>query len=505
MKSISQGAMILVLILGILISLNYLGLNFPKRWDLTDEQEYTLAPATGKILDRLENRLTIKLYYSKNLPSMLLPVKERVSDILNEYKAKSKQSIHIEVVEPDLNEEIEKETLAMGILPLELNVVEKDKQQVVKAYMGMALYYQDKKQIIPVVTEVQSLEYLMDLNILKLTQKSIPKVGIFLSGNEENFKLIDQVVQQLGEPVHVTAETKDFEKLELSSMIVINPMDVTQDTANKLDELNQSGVPLLVFAGMINVDAGMQPSMLNTGLDDWFEEKGVLIDQRLLLDIKQNAQAGFQSGVMQVYMPYPFWVRAQQDDLNRNNIITSGLEDVLFPWTNVLHLSDDKKSNAAWEREILISSSKKSFLQEENELSVSPEFVNNMENLPEFKSYPLSIVLKPKKQGEADKTAPIFITATHHILQDMFLQRSQANAVFLANMVEMSTWGDHLIGIRSRGKTSRMIEDLPPSKRSKLKWTVTLGSPLAAVTIGLIGIFLIRKRRAAFVASLKLS
>ncbi len=81
MEIIIVALLVLVLILGILITLNYLVLNFPKRWDLTDEQEYTLAPATGKILDRLENRLTIKLYYSKNLPSMLLPVKERVSDI----------------------------------------------------------------------------------------------------------------------------------------------------------------------------------------------------------------------------------------------------------------------------------------------------------------------------------------------------------------------------------------------------------------------------------------
>lgn len=509
MKVISQSFFVIVLVAVILTTINYLGVKFPKRWDLTAEKEFTLSESTSRILDRLENRLTIKLYYSKNLPSILLPVKERVADIINEYKAITKQSVIVETIEPDLNEEVEKETLAMGIMPLELNVVEKDKQQVVKAFMGMALYYQDKKQVIPVVTDVENLEYLMDLNILKLTQKNLPKIGVYV-GMRENFQLVNQVFEQLGEPVVIEQDTKDIDAMELSAMVVINPLDITKDFAAKLDELNESGVPLLVFAGNVNVDEGMRPEMINTGLDDWFESKGVLLNQKLLVDIKQNVQAGFQNGMMQVYMPYPFWVRALNVDFSADNIITAGLEDVLFPWSNVLNFSEDKKVTEKWDREVLVQSSKSSFLQEEEEPSVDPQYVSNLQSFPEFKIHPLSVVLKPRQlDGEqvadedGSQSAPIFITANHHMLQDMFLQRSQANVVYLANMVEMATWGDYLIGIRSRGKTSRPIKELLPSERSNIKWGVTLGTPVVAVLIGLGVVFLLKRKRDAYVASLK--
>lgn len=492
-KLITQNLVAVLLILGILVAVNYLGSQFSKRWDLTDEQEYTLAPSSIKILDRLDDRVTIKLFYTKDLPDLLIPIKERVSDLLQEFKAYSKQDILIEFIEPDLNEETEKETLALGIMPLELNVIKKDKRELVKAYMGMAIYYQDKKQVIPVVAQVKNLEYMIDLSLLKLTQKDLPKIGVYLGANQSKYRLIDQVVKQLGTLKIIEKDSQNLSEMGLTSLLIIDPIDVDVKMRNEWDRLIDAGVPVMLFAGTVDVSSEMKPEMVNRGIDDWLAKKGLSVSTELLLDVKQNAQAGFQAGMMQVYLPYPFWVKALKSQLNSKNIITEGLEDVLFPWTNVVQVFLEKSS--PWTATTLVESSKSSFLQKEDEPKIGPQYVNDLQEMPTFKQYPLSVLLSQKSKV----SKKLFVTATHHVLQDEYLQRAQGNVLFISNMIEFCTWGDYLIGVRSRGKTSRPLLEIMPSTRTQIKWGTSILTPLICVLLGFLFFFALRKRRQSLI------
>ena len=80
LKLISQNILMVLLLAGIFGSLNYLSDGFNLRFDLTEDKEFTLAESTKKIMQRFEDRLTIKLYYSADLPHLLKPVQERVAD-----------------------------------------------------------------------------------------------------------------------------------------------------------------------------------------------------------------------------------------------------------------------------------------------------------------------------------------------------------------------------------------------------------------------------------------
>jgi ABC-type uncharacterized transport system involved in gliding motility auxiliary subunit len=108
-----------------------------------------------------------------------------------------------------------------------------------------------------------------------------------------------------------------------------------------------------------------------------------------------------------------------------------------------------------------------------------------------------------QEQGVAAKqTGKILVTATHHLIQDNFLQQSQSNVVFLNNMIEYATWGNELIGVRSRGKTVRPLADTTEMQRSLIKWGMMIGMPIFAIVSGVVVFYLLRKRRLKLIAAL---
>lgn len=501
LKILAQNAVTIALVLGILVAVNILIGMKPLRLDLTDEKEYTLSPHTKKILGMLEDRLTFKLYYSKNLPPELLPIQQQVSDLLEELKAHTKQKIVIEHVEPDLNEEVEKETLANGIMPLEGQIQRKDKFEIIKAYMGMIIYYRAKKEVIPVLAKVQSLEYNLALSILKLAGAEDPKIGILLGGGEDQggeYRAAIEIAKQLGTPVPISPDDTNLAQTGLKSLIIIQPTQIPPTFLELVDDLVSEGMNLLIFAGHSNIDNGLNITPVDTGLTPWLAKKGVAISDMLLLDTVQNERAAFQEGAFQFLINYPLWVKSLRPELNAENPITSRLEEVLFPWTNVIEKTEAQ--NSPWTVQVLAQSSPYSFLQEIETPTAGRQDIAEMVETPRLSQYPLAVVL----ENNDPKSGRIFLAANHHMLQDDFFNRSRSNFVFLQNAMEYFSWGEYVIGIRSRGKTSRPIEKkLGPEHVQRFKLAHVAGIPLLAVATGLAVLYMLKRRRNAQIRQLR--
>ncbi len=86
-----------VLILGLVAGLNYVGQRHVKRFDLTGVGRYTLAPQTAQILDKLDKDLEVKAFFpGGDYP----PLKE----LLTTYKTRSKH-VRFEFIDPDRHPE----------------------------------------------------------------------------------------------------------------------------------------------------------------------------------------------------------------------------------------------------------------------------------------------------------------------------------------------------------------------------------------------------------------
>ncbi len=498
LKTIAINATAVILVVGIVIFVNYIAGRFSARLDLTEDKVYSLAEATQKILNRLEDRLTIKLYFSEDLPAAMQPNKQQIMDTLSEFAARSPRPIIIEFVNPTLNEERENETQTMGIMPVELNVREKDKIEVKKIYLGMAIYYRDKREVIPVVKEPQNLEYALDLSLLRLVRETEPTVAVYMGANEDRYQLLGQLIEPVGKLEATTLDEKKLNDKKRNSLLVVNPVALDKKIVKNLDTILSSGTNIVIFAGTKNVTDDLTVETRQTGLEEWLGDKGVEFSGELLLDVEQNAQAGFQTDYGQIYMPYPFWVKAFAPNMNHDHVVTNGLEETLFPWTNGL-ITAPEENQTQWQITNLVWSSERSFVKPDESPNVSPQYIQGMTELPTFKSLPLAAILTSKEHSSYGR---IFVVGSPYILQDNFLQQSPSNVIFLSNLIQHASFGDDLLGVNSRGKTAHPLKVLQQNQINFVKWGTMIGVPLSAVILGLVYVVIVKKKRAVLAGAL---
>ena len=137
------------LLLG-LILLNITARDLFHRFDLTDNKMFTLSASSISILSKLDDRLTMKVYFSENLPNELGNTRRFLQDILEEYRAESDE-ISFYFHNPESDQELEEQARKDGIQPVQMQVIENDKVEIKKVYLGMVLLFENKKEVLPVI------------------------------------------------------------------------------------------------------------------------------------------------------------------------------------------------------------------------------------------------------------------------------------------------------------------------------------------------------------------
>ena len=148
-----------LMIIGILVAINLISYQIFHRFDLTESNDYSISKTSKTMLKNLDDVVDVKLCFSRELPSNFINIRQEVKDILDEYKNYSNGKIKIEEIFPEDNPETEKKMQQLGIPKLQFNVVEQDKFQAIGGYAGLAIYFEDKKEVIPVIQTSQNLEY----------------------------------------------------------------------------------------------------------------------------------------------------------------------------------------------------------------------------------------------------------------------------------------------------------------------------------------------------------
>ncbi len=93
-----------VLIVAILLVINLLSNEFHLRFDLTDERQYTLSEATRDILNDLEEPVTVKAYFSKDLPPNVIKTRQDFQEMLVEYASLADGMLLYEFIDPNESE-----------------------------------------------------------------------------------------------------------------------------------------------------------------------------------------------------------------------------------------------------------------------------------------------------------------------------------------------------------------------------------------------------------------
>jgi len=182
----------------IIIMINLVSALFYFRIDLTGSGAYSLSEVSREVVATLEEPLTVKVFFSKDLPAPYNAVDRYIADLLEEYAEYGSRNFHYEFIDVEENKNMASD---FGIFPIQVREIKDDQVKLRNAYMGVALVHGDLIEKIESVTEAEGLEYRITTLIKKMNGK------------------IDTLLQ-LNEPIQVTLYASS--NLPLQGMSTVN-------------------------------------------------------------------------------------------------------------------------------------------------------------------------------------------------------------------------------------------------------------------------------------------
>ncbi len=163
----------------IVILINLVGVNLMFRIDLTSNNVYSLSKASKKAVKTLSEPLTIKVFFTKNLPAPYNGVERYLKDLLSSYGYHGNKQFNftfynVSAKEGDTEkkaDENRKMAQDYGINPIQVRQLEKDEIKFQNAYMGMVIIHGDVVEKLPSITTTDGLEYKITSSIQKMNNK----------------------------------------------------------------------------------------------------------------------------------------------------------------------------------------------------------------------------------------------------------------------------------------------------------------------------------------------
>ncbi len=165
-----------LLYLVVIVLLNVAAATLFFRIDLTARQIYSLSNASRKVVSTLSEPLTIKVFFTQNLPAPYNTLERYLHDLLEEYSIAGNRYFNYQFYdvsgEEDGSARKNQETAQnYGITPVQIQNIEQDQVKFQNAFMGMVLIHGDLIKTLPAITTTEGLEYKITSTIRAMNNK----------------------------------------------------------------------------------------------------------------------------------------------------------------------------------------------------------------------------------------------------------------------------------------------------------------------------------------------
>lgn len=141
------------------------------RFDLTRSRTFSLSPASRLMVRTLREPLSVRVYFSGNLPARYAQVQQYLSDLMVEYKGAANKNFAYSFVDMRKADK-ESEAQSYGLRPMQIQEVKNNEIGFKSGYMGLVITYMDEVDIIDGITSTASLEYNITSKIGSMIQKA---------------------------------------------------------------------------------------------------------------------------------------------------------------------------------------------------------------------------------------------------------------------------------------------------------------------------------------------
>lgn len=529
----SNFAVLTLIVVGLVLILNVLGYQWFYRWDLTKNQKFSLAPATKTILKNLDDVVNVKVYFSEKLPPQYLETAQGVKDVLVEYQNFSHGQIKITYIDPKDDTVLQAEANNLGIPSVRFNIMERDQFQVSQGFLGLAVVYGDKKEVLPVIEDVNNLEYKLTAAVKKVTTNKINRIG-FVQGHGETpidesapgkRNLIKEFLSQQFEVVAVDTKNGDEINDNINTLVVAGPKDALADRElYVIDQFLMKGKSVLFLLDGVVIDDGLNARQNNSNVEKLLANYGINLDKNLVLDAS-NDFVSFNDGRSTFFVLYPFWVKALKNNFDKNSVLVNQLETVLLPWTSSLNINKDIVGNNQISE--LIKSSDKSLVQSDKfNLDPTQQFIEQFSTATNLQQYLLAVAVNGKFNSyfkgkstpakdipTVDKSPQIqsasvidstdkgriIVVGDSDFISEGLVGRSQNNLVFFQNLLDGLSQDQDLIAIRSKGLSDYPIKEVADSQKTTIRFINIFGVTILLAVLGGVRFFIRRRAKVALV------
>ena len=517
---------VLVVITLVLILLNYASVNSFVRLDTTDSQNFSISQTTKEIINKLEDDITIEVYFSDNTPPNLAEARQNVMDLLEEYEKNSNGKINLEIVDP-LSSDFETNAQTKGIQKIQFSEYGEDKFSVAQGFLGIAFVKDTSTEVIPLVSSIDNLEYESTSRILKLTASDDKKkIGFFSkfpnpeqSESESELPVQTQsVLSNLTSIEEVLGRQYGVEEIDLSTgkpinvdefpvVVVIAPLAPLDDRDKfELDQYLMNGGSLLVLEDLLKL--GSNTPIINktdSNLNTFLENYGITVETKVLLD---ESFTPIISGFDQI--AYPYWVLATDDGINRDIPPLNTLQASTFLWANPLTKNEKESlkytelittTNLAWEESgETINIDFRDFVpSDQKKYTISYLVEGKIDSAFKDKEVPtLTNATKSDERTAEDKRSNskenirLVVFGDADFVSDSFINANEQNPVLFLNLVDWMANSSDLSSIRAKGVTTRPLEALDNDDKNIYK---AVNSASIPVLISLAGFTYLKRRK----------
>ena len=546
----------ITLLLVVLLAVNWMGTKVYKRFDLTQDQRYTLSQSALNVVKDVKSPLFVDVFLEGDFPSEFRRLRNETQQLLEEFALDNNQ-IKFEFINP-LEDEKSRDSnidqlIQRGLEPLQLSVNNSGKTSQELIFPWALASYNEQTVKIPLIknkigstqhelvsNSIQHLEYAFAEGFQKLVTPKSKKIAILKGNGELEDKYLADFLQSVKELYFIAPFTLDsvasnpegtLKKLnEFDLIIAAKPTQAfTEEQKLVLDQFTMNGgkslwltESVLMDKDSLYNDEGRGIALMNDlNLNDFFFKYGVRINPVLVNDMySAPITIAMGEGSNAQFQPLR-WPYSPLAAGNPDHPITSNLNLVKFDFANQL----DTLKNSI-QKTILLQSSKLTKLEgvpKEIRLEVVTEepdpstYTQGPQNLAVLLEGQFTSVykdrIKPFKidaHKDISSNTKMIVIADGDVIKNDILKnqpqelgfdrwtgQSFGNKEFLLNAVNYLLSDDGLLDVRTKAINIAFL-DAQKIEANKTQWQLlTIALPLLILAVfGFLFNYLRRKKYA---------
>lgn len=530
----------------LILMINFIGNLFFHRFDLTQDQRYTLSNQTKEIVKNIDQPILIEVYLKGKFPTEFKRLQLETTQILEELQAFNSNLV-IKYIDPL---PIADDLINNGLTPSRLTAQENGNVSETIIFPWAVIHYKNKYELVSLLKNnflgdsdeqllqsIQHLEFAFAEGFQKLTTQKSKKIAVLRGNGELDDLYLADFLQQLGKQYHLAPFTLDSVSnnpiktlQQLSNFdlaIIAKPTEkFTEDEKYTLDQFVMKGKKTLWLVDQ--VQAELDSLMLSgasavlardLNLTDLLFSYGIRINYNVVQDLYSSkiTLATGNIGNKPQYNQF-LWNYFPLIMAKNNHVINKNIEPVQLKFPS----SMDTLSNNI-KKTILLESSSLSKIEGVPTM-VSLESILNKPNPEQFKGNPkiFGVLLEGNfESGYKNRVQPfktlnfkteslstkMIVIADGDIIanqvhqnkplplgQDKWSNSFYGNKTFLLNAVNYLLDDDGLISIRNKTIDIKLL-DKEKAYTERNYWQLfNIIVPLFLLTIIALIVFIYRKK-----------